>query len=335
MTRSAALKNFLATHHLHPAEIMPLREDASARRYYRLALADGQTRIIMDAAPPFEETKIFAAKSKILASCGWSVPEIFAADSANGFLLLEDFGDHSFADRLAQGGDAAELYFLAVDNLIHLHRQPLNLVSSLPEWGTPRLTYLVSWLIEWYVPLVQPQTLSRVIREEFIDLWAAQYAVLHRVPRHACHLDYQFHNFMHRPGKSGLARMGILDFQEAAIGPVVADLVMLLENARAEVPPAIVTACIERYLAAFPHIDRADFDAAFATASAHNAARILGLFARLKIRDGKGQYLEHIPRNLRYFEKSLQHPALAAIRDWFDAYVPASKRLAIPGLRAA
>jgi aminoglycoside/choline kinase family phosphotransferase len=334
MTRDVKRQEFIAAHGWADATCVPLRQDASARRYYRLSAAKG-TRIVMDAAPPFEETSAFAAKQKIFATYGWAVPEISAADFGNGFLLLEDFGDHSFADRLAHGGDAAEFYFMAIDNLIHLHRQSATAARGLPQLGVARLTYLVSWLIEWYVPLVQPETLSRVIREEFFDIWTAQYAVLERVPQHACHLDYQFHNLMDRAGKTGLARVGILDFQDAAFGPVVADLVLLLENARAEVPPAIVTACIERYLAAFPQINRADFDAAFATASAHNAARILGLFARLKIRDGKGQYLQHLPRNLRYFENSLRHPSLSAIRQWFDTYVPPEKRLAIAELRAA
>lgn len=334
MTRRLDMEKFIAASGWSDADIVALAPDASARNYFRLVRGN-ETRIIMDAAPPYEETDFFAAKAEIFRNCGWAVPQIFARDAMHGFLLLEDFGADSFAAQITAGANAQEYYFLAVDALIHLHRQPSSLVTALPVFSPARYTYLVSWLIEWYVPLVQPQPLSRVIREEFFDLWDRHFALLQRVPQHACHMDYQCHNFMDRPGQTGLARCGILDFQDAVVGPIMLDLVMLLENARADVPPAIVEACMARYLAAFPKIDRADFAAAYALASAHNAARILGLFARLKIRDHKSQYLQYLPRNLRYFEQSLQHPALTALRAWFDRYVPAEKRLAIAELRAA
>lgn len=334
MARDSIIQNFLDKNNYKGFAISPLREDASARKYYR-AKKDGTSYVVMDAPPPFEEISEFVRKAEIFKSLGLRTPRIFASDAAHGLLLLEDFGDQSYGDLRKAGHDQKALYKDAVDVLIHAHKQPVKLTHHLPPLSDVRLTYLVSWIIEWYIPLVQPQTLSRVIRERFFELWSDAYQTWRKVPQHAVHLDYQFHNLMRLPGNSAAERCGILDFQDACYGPVTSDLVLLLQDAREDVPADIAKAGIDQYLAAFPEISRADFEAAYAINAAHNASRIVGLFARLKMRDKKPQYLGHIPRNLRYLEESLRHPALAPIKEWFDTYVPEHLRLNIPELKAA
>ncbi len=326
-------QGFLSASGWKDTSIDPLNQDASARKYYRLSQG-GKTAILMHAPPPFEETGAFAEKAEIFRHYGWSVPAIHARDAKQGLLLLEDFGNTSFADAIAKGQSAAELYNTATKTLIHLHKQSDKMARKLPPLDDARLTYLTSWLIEWYIPFIQPQALSRVIREKFIDLWVDAFKIMRAAPLHAAHLDYQFHNLM-RLDRPGIAACGVLDFQDACFAPVTCDLVLLLQNARENVDPAIVDASLKDYLAAFPEIDPKAFYASYAVAAAQNAARILGLFARLKIRDGKAQYLKHIPRNLKYLEQSLEHPALAPIRDWFDEHAPKHLRLNIPGLQAA
>ena len=332
--RDHQIDQFLKTTDWKESRREAMRPDASARQYFRLT-KNGKSAILMDAAPPFEEVGTFRRKAEIFRHYGWRIPNIFACDETLGLLILEDFGDVSFATLLADGGDAGSLYNDAIDNLIHLHRQDTTVAKKLPHLDDGRLVYLATWLIEWYVPMVQPQNLSRVIRERFIELWMDAFSVLRHVPMHAAHLDFQFHNLMRCAGKTAIEKCGVLDFQDACFAPITADLVLLLQNAREDVQQTIVESGLKRYLDAFPKISRDDFHASFAAFSAHNAMRILGLFARLKMRDGKGQYLQHIPRNLKYLEQSLKHPALAPIREWFDTHVPTEKRLAIPGLRAA
>ncbi len=327
------IQEFLSSSDWSGAKITPLNEDASARKYYRLSQS-GKTAILMHAPPPYEETSTFAEKAEIFRHYGWSVPEIYTRDDKQGLLLLEDFGDTSFADAITKGQNPSELYKTATRTLIHLHKQSDKVARKLPPLDDARLTYLTSWLIEWYIPFIQPQALSRVIREKFIDLWVDAFKIMRTAPLHAAHLDYQFHNLM-RLDQPGIAACGVLDFQDACFAPVTCDLVLLLQNAREDVDPAIVDASLKDYLAAFPEIDPKAFHASYAVAAAQNAARILGLFARLKIRDGKGQYLKHIPRNLKYLEQSLEHPALAPMRDWFDSHAPKHLRLNIPGLQAA
>jgi hypothetical protein len=132
------------------------------------------------------------------------------------------------------------------------------------------------------------------------------------------------------PGRHGVAACGLLDFQDALIGPTAYDLVSLLEDARRDIKPDLVRAMFDRYAAAFPDLDREALEAAYAVLGAQRNAKIIGIFTRLLRRDGKPQYLKHIPRVWRLLEGDLAHPALAPIKAWFDRHVPQAQRIAPP-----
>jgi aminoglycoside/choline kinase family phosphotransferase len=132
------------------------------------------------------------------------------------------------------------------------------------------------------------------------------------------------------PGRDGIAACGLLDFQDAVAGPAAYDMVSLLEDARRDLAPGLPEAMMERYLAAFPALDRQAFAASAAILSAQRNAKIIGIFTRLSRRDGKHHYLQHIPRVWRLLEQDLRHPALAEVRAWFDRALPADLRKAPP-----
>jgi aminoglycoside/choline kinase family phosphotransferase len=131
-------------------------------------------------------------------------------------------------------------------------------------------------------------------------------------------------------GRGGIAACGLLDFQDAVAGPTAYDVVSLLEDARRDLAPGLAEAMMDRYLAAFPMLDRQAFAAAAAVLSAQRNAKIVGIFTRLSRRDGKHHYLAHIPRVWRLLEQDLRHPALAPVRAWFDRVVPPALRRAPP-----
>ena len=137
-----------------------------------------------------------------------------------------------------------------------------------------------------------------------------------------------------RSGRDGIEACGLLDFQDAVIGSPAYDLVSLVEDARRDVPPDLAAAMIKRYLAAFPELDRAQFMTACAVLAAQRNAKIIGIFTRLCVRDGKPQYLRHIPRVWRLLERDLAHPALAPVKHWLDRHVPPALRR-IPDCAAA
>ena len=131
-------------------------------------------------------------------------------------------------------------------------------------------------------------------------------------------------------GREEVAACGLLDFQDAVIGPVSYDLVSLLEDARRDIPETLVDAMLSRYFDAFPELDRAAFRASYATLGAQRAAKIIGIFTRLSWRDGKHQYLRHIPRVWRILESDLDHPALAPVKTWFEREIAPEERVVPP-----
>jgi len=135
-------------------------------------------------------------------------------------------------------------------------------------------------------------------------------------------------------GRDGLAACGLLDFQDAVAGSAAYDLVSLLEDARRDIAPDLTAAMVERYVSAFPEIDLVAFEAAYVVLGAQRHAKVIGIFTRLCRRDGKPQYLVHIPRLWRLFERALEHPALSAVAQWVDRHVPRKSR-EIPPCQAA
>jgi len=139
--------------------------------------------------------------------------------------------------------------------------------------------------------------------------------------------DYHVDNLMVLEGREGVARCGLLDFQDAVIGPITYDLVSLLEDARRDVSPAVATEMLARYQDALgTMIEQPAFSASYAALGAQRNAKIIGIFTRLCRRDGKDAYLQHIPRVWRLLEGDLQHPALSPVRTWFDKEIPAGSR---------
>ncbi len=187
---------------------------------------------------------------------------------------------------------------------------------DLPPYDEARLLAEAVLLVDWYLPAVLGAPPSIALREEYLALWRAVLPLACEPFRPTLVLrDFHVDNLMLLPGRGGTCgAAGLLDFQDAVVGPPAYDLVSLLEDARRDVPEALRRAMTERYLAAFPELDRADFARAAAILAAQRNCKILGIFTRLWRRDGKPAYLGHIPRLWRLVEHDLRHPALARRR---------------------
>ena len=303
-----------------------LAGDASFRRYYRLQ-GDGRRAVLMDAPPPQEDVTPYIAVSALLRDLGFSAPEVFAEDRAGGFLLIEDFGDDTYTRLLDRGADEQGLYALAVDTLVELQRAAeRHGALGLPPYDLSRLLAEAALLVDWYAPTALGSPLSDALREEYLAVWRA---VLPRaaLARDTLVLrDYHVDNLMLLPDRRGVCSCGLLDFQDAVCGPPSYDLASLLEDARRDVPVELRRAMTERYLAAFPALDRSAFLRSAAILAVQRNCKILGIFTRLWKRDGKPGYLVHIPRIWRLLEEDLGHPALAPIAQWLDRHLPRAVR---------
>ncbi len=320
MSRNAVIAAFLAEAGWSGARREPLPGDASFRRYVRLRRC-GETVMLMDAPPPEEDVRPFMAVAARLRQLGLSAPEIYGADEAHGLLLLEDFGDDTFTRLLDRGGNEAELYLLATDALAALQCRP-DAAAGFPSFGADGFLAGAALLLDWYLPAAGRPATDRdgfraAMREVLAPVLAGPETLMLR--------DFHVDNLMRLDSRDGAAACGLLDFQDAAAGPPAYDLASLIEDARRDVDERVRNAALTRYRVAFPDARNLERDIAVLGAQRH--IRVLGTFMRLARRDGKPDYLRHLPRLRRMLERNLAHPALAPLAAWFRHNVAADLRL--------
>lgn len=330
--RDRTIAAFLADAGWAGASRRLLAADASFRRYDRVE-RDGARAVLMDAPPPRENVHAFHRVARELIDLGLSAPAPIRVDEAAGLMLLEDFGDRTFTEALTEGVDELSLYRLATDVLIALHRawRPVSdAAAELPPYDDTRLLDEAALLPDWFLPALRDTPTPAALRESYLAAWRTVLPRARAVPETLVLRDYHVDNLMLLDGRDGLAACGLLDFQDAVIGPVSYDVVSLLEDARRDIPRAIAGDMLARYLDAFPKLDRAAFRDSYAILGAQRAAKIIGIFTRLDRRDGKPQYLRHIPRVWRLLSAGLAAPVLAPVKAWFDRAVPSAERVAPP-----
>lgn len=302
----------------------PLTGDASARKYFRLR-GEQQTAVLMDASQVRDSVAPFIRVAEHLRQLGFSAPKILARDTANGLLLLEDFGDANFARRLSGPSSAIasreseELFALATDVLIALHQHPRAIPENLRIYHPEKMLEDVELFVQWRTPHV-----SVLEKEDFRSAWRAVLPLAHRVPETLLLRDYHVANLMLLPDRDGIRQVGLLDFQDAYRGPITYDLISLLQDARRDVPEALQEKMLARYLAAFPDLNRETFETSCAILAAQRHTRVLGIFERLARHEGKLDYRrQHSPRVERLLQKALQHPILADVKTWMERHVVA------------
>jgi aminoglycoside/choline kinase family phosphotransferase len=327
--RQQAMAQFIEASGWGGTPAMALAGDASFRRYFRLRRGR-ESAVVMDAPPPHEDVAAYTTVAGILRGLGLSAPAVMAQDTAQGFLLIEDFGDDTYTRLLRAGADETALYALAIDVLSTLQTR-VDVVGhpDLPPYNEERLLDEAVLLTDWYMPAVLGKPASEALREEYLALWRALLpTALELMPATLVLRDFHIDNLMLLPGRRGVAACGLLDFQDAVLGPPVYDLVSLLEDARRDVPEGLRRAMTERYLRRFAEFDCADLQRAAVVLAVQRNCKILGIFTRLWKRDGKPAYLCHIPRLWRLLDRDLRHPALCDIAGWLAGYLPASRRRA-------
>ena len=298
------------------ARIAPLAGDASFRRYFRVH-DDARTAVLMDAPPHLEDSRPFLAIGRQLHDMGFSAPQPLATDLENGLILLEDFGDHRVGPVLARDpSQERAVYETAVDILAALHAHPATGVAAYAE---PELLREARLFPDWYLPAV-----SVAEAPGYDAAWAGLWSHVLAGPPVLTLRDFHADNLMiiDRPGLRGL---GLLDYQDALAGHPAYDLVSLLQDVRRVVSPELETAMLDRYLAA-RDIDAAAFRTAYDILGAQRNIKILGVFTRLYVRDGKASYPGFHPRLWELVTRNLQRPALAPVAQWFAAHVPAAAR---------
>lgn len=324
MTRETQKDDFLHRAGHAGAKRQFLAGDASFRKYDRVWAADGTPMVLMDAPPEHEDTKPFIHIAQHLKAQGLAAPTILANDETHGFLLLEDFGDTSFTSLLVKQPELEKgVYHMATDALVALHRAALPM--QVMPYSMEKLLEEASLLVDWFLAATRGKKYAATARKEYMQRWESILNQLPQLPPVLCLRDYHADNLMWREEQKGIARVGLLDFQDAVIGSPAYDMVSFLEDARRDVAPETIEHCLSHYIAQ-RHVDDTAFRTHFAVLGAQRNAKIVGIFTRLTLRDHKPHYLDYLPRVWQWLNRDLEHPALAPIAEWMNQHVPAGLR---------
>lgn len=339
--RSLAIRDFLADCGWGDAVRTHLTGDASARSYETVALPGSPPRILMNSprlvlGPPVRDGKpyaeiahtaqsvhAFVGVAKLLREAGISVPQVFACDLDRGFLLIEHLGSGNFLS--PDGAPISQRYEAAARLLAFMHERQWpdraevapGRIHRVPPFDREAMLIEVELVLDWYIPSLKGGPATAGERTAFLDAWNKVLDRLDRAETTLMLRDVQSPNFIWRPEREGLDRLGVIDFQDALIGPAAYDVASLALDPRVTIPPEIERAIVEAYVAAriSPDFDRAAFEEAYAIMGAQRHSKILGLFVRLDRRDGKPIYLKHLPRVRNYLRRTFAHPALREVRD--------------------
>lgn len=336
--RSRAARAFLDATDWSAATRQPIAGDASRRRYERV-VAGGRNAVLMDWPPGGQlaaddprrlyrarDLGAFLAVDGALRDAGLTTPRVFASETRAGFALLEDFGEA----RIAVGETPVpERFAVAVDALAVLHNAPRGTRLTIPGGGThdlpalagPALMAELGGFLDSYIPFVTGRPPAEADRAAFLAIWRDLAARLGEAEQSWVLFDVQTPNLFWLPERSGVARVGFIDFQDMFWGPSAYDVASLCFDARVTVPPDLEVDLRERYVAARQPVggtfDRDGFESAYAVCGALRSLKNLGAFARFA-GTGNAAYLRHIPRVQGYLRRLLDRPFLSRLAEWYD-----------------
>jgi aminoglycoside/choline kinase family phosphotransferase len=298
-SRRAALERWLSSQLSgQPPDLTPASEDASFRRYFRARLADGRTAIAMDAPPGKEDCRAFVRIAGMLREAGLHAPEVLAQDLAEGFLLLSDLGTRTYLHEL-DARSAPRLFADATDALVRW--QLATRPGTLPPYDEALLRREMNLFPEWYIERHLQESLSGEQKQSLETIFRLLVQSALAQPAVYVHRDYMPRNLMVCEPNPG-----VLDFQDAVIGPISYDVVSLFRDAFVSWDEEQVLDWSVRYWekarrAGLPvDADFGEFWRAFEWMGLQRHLKVLGIFARIHYRDGKPKYLEDTPRFIAY-----------------------------------
>lgn len=350
LRRNALLEEFVGIKPFSLESRRFFEGDASARRYEKVTVK-GEELLLMDMArrpdgPPVKDGKPYSAIAHLaegimpviainrhLEGKGYSAPKTIRCDLPRGFALIENLGDKVYGRMMLAGENMREPLETAAGLLADMGQRDWPDEAEAAPGHSHRLrTYdrdalliEVDLLTSWYIPYAKGMPAAQESLNAFVKSW--EKLLPHTQPNKQIWTLRDFHspNLIWLPEREGLKRVGLIDTQDAVLGHPAYDLASLAQDARVDVSEDMQDHIVAHYCVLREKLggfDRDAFLASYAVLGAQRATKILGIFARLSKRDGKHQYLKHMPRVSRYLRRNLAHPALAELKDWYESHVP-------------
>ncbi len=339
LDRNAQAKAFLGDTPFAGARRSFFEGDASSRRYEMLA--EGTSRVLLMDMPqrpdgpivrdglPYsaiahlaESISSVIAVNSHLGSLGYSAPRIMARDEAHGFAVIEYLGDKVYGQMLRQGHDMREPMRTAAELLADMAQR--DWPKQVPSYDLRAMSIEADLLPSWYWPYINKAAAPGQAAGDFAGLWREALAGIAARSNVWTLRDFHSPNLLWLPERAGIQRVGLIDTQDCVYGHAAYDLASLIQDARVDVPPSLAADLLDHYCALRARgetFDREDFLSAYAILGAQRATKILGIFARLFMRDKKPAYLAHMPRVKAHLQRNLAHPALAKLRNWYAAHL--------------
>ena len=292
-------------------EIIPMIGDASTRRYWRIVKRDS-TFVLMDGDPVKNRFEEFVQIDQLLRNLDVYVPAILGCDMENGYMLLEDLGNDTFARLLELGDDEECLYELATEILVKtakLEKKP----EFMKVMDGDAVSDIIEWFVEYYYPYETGKKISAAARKEFLEIVEKLKPMAFKVRSGLSMRDYHVPNLMLMRDKKTAAT---IDFQDAIWAPLTYDIVSLVEDARREVSTCVQAKMKEMFFESLHGVERTDFDDSFAFVSMFRHMRVLGVFAMHKKVTKKVVYLRFIPHIKKMLYKTLEYSALKEMKGW-------------------
>ena len=357
LQRNAEIESFLNAQSITLTSRCFFEGDASSRRYEKV-LSKSETVILMDMprkpdGPAVKDGKSYSAIAHLaegvsevvaindhLVSLGYSAPRILSYDLNLGLALIEDLGAAVYGDLMRAGQDMSVRFETAVEVLADMAGRSWPREVPVRGGRTNALSFYdeeaqlieIDLLPVWFHAHVHGQEGAQSLRNSFAKLWQEVLPFTKAQPPVWVLRDFHSPNLLWLPQRNGLSRVGLIDTQDAVLGHPAYDLASLLQDARVEVDAATADGLYAHYIVLRKQhggFDETEFARAYAILGAQRATKILGIFARLNARDGKPQYLQHMPRVSRYLARNLEHPTLAKIKHWFEQEMPEALRVGL------
>lgn len=331
--RECEITAFLARYNLSNCKVEHIASDASRRCYRRLFLdgvnlssddfSEAKTIILMDAPPLYESVSAYIKITDILRSLNLSAPQIYAKDEKLGLLLLEDFGNNIFAKKLSASNysEKIALYKQAIDTIVELQEHQFSTdKQSIEEYNHNTLMREAELFPDWYLQQINhPKVDDTGFKHEYMSIIAEILPKLKTPNDYLVLRDYHAENIFYLSHRQGVKNIGLIDFQDALIGNRMYDVVSILEDARIDVAPAMREELTRYYLDKANEkitTNREDLLNDYYILAAQRNLKILGIFARLNIRDNKPNYTKLLPRVAEYLKHDLTHPILAPLKNF-------------------
>mgnify|MGYP001428723113 CR=1 FL=1 len=351
LARSFAVRRLLSEAGYATAARRPLQGDASSRSYERIR-ADGRSMVLMNwpappPAPPLADGRSYAdvahvqstpaaflAVAHTLADRGFVAPRLVAGSAADRLMLLTDLGGEGLLDEA--GRPLPERYVAAAEVLADLHEENwprrvdlgdvfndgVPLAHELPDYDEGALETELGLYLDWWIPHVTGRPATEDERAAFHEAFAPLVADLRAAEQSWTLRDVHSPNLIWQPGERGRRRVGLIDVQDAMVGPAAYDLASLVYDARVDIDAALQHDMIAAYAAqrgrSMDDAEMRRFMHAFRMSAIQRNVKILGGFARLARRDGKPGYLTHVPRILGYLDRVMGEPVLPALSLWYE-----------------